>query len=74
MSYNDLINIEELWNKLEQFNEDRGWVAFYCKDCKKIVEVDRPNPKGYVFVCKQCLWKNIVLWTLEGLKLNYHIK
>ncbi len=74
MSYNDLINIEELWNKLEQFNPDRWWVAFYCKDCKKLVEVDRPDPKGYTFICKQCQWKNIVLWTEEWLKNNYKIK
>ena len=74
MSYNDLINIEELWNKLEQYNPDRWWVAFYCKDCKKLVEVDRPDPKGYTFVCKQCEWTNIVLWTQEWLKVNYKIK
>jgi hypothetical protein len=74
MSYNDLINIEELWNKLEQFNPERGEVSFYCKNCKKLVEVDRPKPKAYIFVCKTCWKKDIVLGTKEWLKINYKIK
>ena len=74
MSYNDLINVEELWAKLEQFNSERWDVAFYCKNCKKLVEVDRQTPKSYVFICKICGEKNIVLGTEEWLKVNYKIK
>ncbi len=74
MSYNDLINIEELWNKLEKFNSERWEVSFYCKNCKKLVEVDRLKPKAYVFICKTCEEKNIVLGTKEWLKVNYKIK
>jgi hypothetical protein len=69
----DLINIEE-FDKRDNFSEDRWEVSFYCKDCKKIVEADRPNPKWYKFVCKECEWNNVVIWTLEWLKTNYKIK
>jgi len=70
----DLINIDEYWDKREQFNSERWDISFYCKDCKEIVETDRPNPKEYIFICKKCEWKNTVIGTLEGLKSNYRIK
>lgn len=73
MSYTDLINIDD-FAKRETFNNERGDVSFYCKDCKKIVEVNRPNKNGYTFICKECKSKNIALWTLEWLKTNYKIK
>lgn len=69
----DLVNIEE-FNKKEQFKEERWDVSFYCKDCKCLVETDRPNPSWYIFICKKCGWKNIAIWTEEGLKSNYKIK
>jgi acetone carboxylase gamma subunit len=69
----DLVNIEE-FEKRDNFSEERWWVSFYCKDCKKIVEVDRPNPNWYTFVCKICSGKNIAIWTKEWLKSNYKIK
>ncbi len=70
----DLVNIEEFWDKREDFKKDRWEVSFYCKDCKKLVEVDRPDPKWYNFICKICKWTNIVIWTEEWLKTNYKIK
>lgn len=73
-NYSDLINIEEFGDKKESFNPERWDVSFYCKDCKEIVETDRPDPNKYIFICKKCGWKNIVLGTLEGLKSNYRIK
>lgn len=69
----DLVNIED-FDKKENFKEERGDVSFYCKDCKKIVITNRPNEKGYVFVCKVCSGKNIAIWTNEWLKSNYKIK
>ncbi|MDR1988190.1 MAG: hypothetical protein LBQ24_05695 [Candidatus Peribacteria bacterium] len=56
----DLVNVEE-FEKKNNFPQERGEVSFYCKDCKKIVDVNRPNPNGYVFVCKICSGKNIVI-------------
>ena len=73
-NYNDLVNVEELGNKKTEFKAERGDVSFYCKDCKKIVEVNRPNPTGYTFVCKECSSKNIAIGTTEGIKDTYRIK
>mgnify|MGYP004001745733 CR=1 FL=1 len=69
----DLINIEE-FEKKEEFTKERWDISFYCKDCKKLVKIDRPNPNWYTFICKECNSKNIVLWTEEWLKTNYKIK
>ncbi len=73
MSYTDLVNIEE-FEKRENFNMERWDVAFYFKDCKKLVETERPNPQWYTFLCKICESKNVVIWTEEGLKNNYKLK
>ena len=73
MSYSDLINIDD-FEKRETFNQDRWEVSFYCKDCKKLVETQRPDSKWYTFICKTCEGKNIVIGTQEGLKSNYKLK
>lgn len=69
----DLINIEE-FDKRDNFSEDRWEVSFYCKDCKKLVETERPDINWYKFICTLCQWERIVLWTREWLKSNYKIK
>ena len=73
MSYNDLINVDD-FEKKEYFSQERWDVSFYCKDCKKLVQTERPDPNGYTFICNECEWKNIVIWTEQGLKTNYKIK
>lgn len=73
-NYSDLLNVDDFWEKRITFDEDRWEVAFYCKDCEEIVEVDRPNPTWYVFICKKCNWKNISIWTSAWIKENYRIK
>lgn len=70
----DLVNIEEFGDKRNNFEQERGGVAFYCKDCQTLVEVERPNPQGYTFVCKICTWKNIVIGTQAGLQDMYKRK
>jgi len=72
--YLDLLNVDEFWDKKVTFNDERWEVAYYCKDCKEIVEADRLEPKWFIFECKKCNWKNIVLGTLSWLKENYRIK
>lgn len=72
--YSDLVNIEEFWEKRENFNPERWEVSFYCKDCEGIVETERPNPRGYKFICKKCKGKNIAVGTENWLKENYRIK
>jgi DNA-directed RNA polymerase subunit RPC12/RpoP len=73
-NFGDLINIDEYWDKREQFNEDRWGIAYYCKDCKKIVEVKKVEWKKYDFSCEECSWKDVVIGTCEWLKSNYRIK
>ncbi len=73
-NYSDLINIDALWEKRENFSPDRWEVSFYCKDCEELVQTERPNPKGYVFTCKICDGKNVSVGTQEGLKSRYRIK
>jgi len=70
----DLINIDEYWDKREQFNENRGGVSYYCKNCKNIVEIKKNSEKQFDYVCKECDWNEVVIGTLEGLKSNYKIK
>lgn len=69
----DLINIEE-FDKRDNFAKDRWSVTFYCKDCRKLVDAERPDTRWYTFVCPKCKWKNVVIWTEEWLKTNYKIK
>lgn len=71
--YQELLNVNDFKQK-EEFSPERWDVTFYCKDCKKIVETQRPNPKGYTFVCNVCKSKNIAIGTLEGIKATYRIK
>jgi uncharacterized protein YlaI len=70
----DLVNIEELWDKREDFNMERWDITFYCKDCKKIVETTRPDPKWFKFICTECEWENIAIWTEEWVKSKFKIK
>lgn len=72
-NFGDLINIDE-FSKRENFKEERWAVQFYCRDCKEIVEITRPNPKWYVFICKKCDSKNVAIWTEESLKERYKRK
>ncbi|MDD3793446.1 MAG: hypothetical protein PHI37_01420 [Candidatus Gracilibacteria bacterium] len=72
-SFSDLVNIEE-FDKRDTFKNERGEVSFYCKDCKKIVNTQRPDINGYTFICEICNGSNIAIGTEEGLKSNYKIK
>lgn len=72
--FGDLVNIEEFWERRETFSPERGEVAFYCKDCEKMVETERKEWKKYIFVCKSCSGKNIAIGTEAGLKDNYFRK
>lgn len=72
-NFSDLINIDEI-DKRDNFADDRWEISFYCKDCKKLVAAERPDVKWYVFLCPECKWKRVVIWTHEWLKANYKIK
>ena len=70
----DLVNIEEFWDKREDFNPDRWDIAFYCKDCKEVVETTRPDKKSFTFICAKCEWDNVAVWTEAGIKAKFKIK
>jgi len=70
----DLVNIEELGEKREDFNMDRWEITFYCKDCLKIVETSKEKVQSFDFVCTECKWNNIAVWTNEGIKSKFKIK
>lgn len=72
-NFSDLINIDEI-DKRDNFSEDRWDVSFYCKDCKKLVEAERPNAKWYVFICPICKSDKVVIWTKAWLTSNYKVK
>lgn len=72
--FSDLINIEEFWDKRSDFSTERWNVTFYCKDCKDIVDVERPNTSWYTFICKVCGSKDISIWTTEWIIDMYKIK
>lgn len=70
-TFSDLVNIPTFWKKKEDFKKDRGEVTFYCRDCKKIVEVNRLDKNKYIYECKECKNKNISIWTKEWLIDHY---
>lgn len=70
----DLVNIEEFWEKREDFCIERWELTFYCKDCEKIVEVKTINNDLHKYSCNECEWENIAIWTLEWIKTKYKIK
>jgi len=61
-NYQDLLNVDDFWEKRENFDPDRWGVVFYCKDCEDIVEVDRVYPEKYIFKCRICWGNNIAIW------------
>lgn len=73
-NFGDLINIDDFGKKKDIFISTRWDVAFYCKNCQKIVETERVNPKWYLFKCKECASKDISIGTFQWLKENYRIK
>lgn len=81
-SYSDLINVPAFGKKREStFHEDRWEVAFWCKDCRKIVDAIRLPPekigkktKEYIYQCPICEGRNIAIWTHSGLLEHYEKK
>lgn len=71
-AYNDLVNVPSFGKKREvEFEEDRGNVVFYCRDCEKVVETTRINPNKYLYECNICKGKNISLGTEASVKEFY---
>lgn len=45
-SYTDLVNVPSFGKKRENtFNPERGDIAFYCRDCRKMIDPIRLEPQ-----------------------------
>lgn len=73
-SYNDLVNIPTFGKKKEEFSSDRGEVAFYCRDCQKVVDAVRLNPNKYIYECPECKGRKISIGTINSLGEFYSKK
>lgn len=81
-AYADLVNVSSFGKKRENnFNPERGDIAFYCRDCRKVVTATRLEPqkigkkmREYLFECPDCHGHNIAIGTEEGLKEHYDRK
>ncbi len=81
-SYTDLVNVPSFGKKRENnFNPERGEIAFFCRDCWKGVEPIALEPqkiwkkiREYLYECPVCHGKRIAIGTVEGLKEHYERK
>ena len=67
----DLVNVSTYGKEKITFNPDRGAIVFFCHDCHKFVETDRPDGKKMKFICKTCHGKKISYGTEESLREHY---
>lgn len=78
-AYADLVNVSSFGKKREDtFNPERGEVAFYCRDCRKVVDPIRLEPqrigkqmREYLYECPTCHSRRVAIGTVEGLKEHY---
>ncbi len=54
-------------------NDLKDSVAYYCKDCQKIVQV-KPIGNKFAYTCAVCSTKNVAFGTEKSLRNFYHIK
>ncbi|HRI36127.1 MAG TPA: hypothetical protein PK765_03545 [bacterium] len=71
VKYSDLVNVSSFGKKREEFNPERGALAHYCRDCRKVVAATQPNPNKQRYICPLCDGSNISTGTEEGLKGFY---
>ena len=81
-AYLDLVNVPSFGKKRENnFNPERGDIAFYCRDCHKVVDAIQLEPqeigkkvREFLYECPTCHGKRIATGTAEGLKEHYDRK
>jgi predicted SprT family Zn-dependent metalloprotease len=81
-SYLDLVNVPSFGKKREtNFNPERGDIAYYCRDCRLIVDAIPLAPqkigkkvREYLYECPTCNGKRVATGTVEGLKEHYDRK
>lgn len=72
-AYLDLVNVPSFGKKRENnFNPERGDMAYYCRDCHKEVDAIQLEPqkigkkiREYIYECPTCHGKRIALGTRE---------
>jgi len=72
-SYSDLTNVPAFGKKRENiFNPERGEVAFYCRDCRKVIDPIKLEPKKvgkkmreYLYECPLCHGTHVAIGTAE---------
>ena len=58
-----MIRVEDNWDG----------IVFYCKDCEKIVQVDRAGRK-FVYRCCECKTKNVAFGTEKSIANYFHVE
>lgn len=71
MSYNDLVNVPSFGKKRENFDPERGDVAYYCRTCQKFVEPVRAHPVKHRYECPNCKGHDVSIGTEASLKEFY---
>ncbi len=81
-SYTDLVNVPSFGKKREStFNPERWDIAYYCRDCHKIVDAIPLPPqkvwkktKEFLYECPTCSGHRIAVGTVQWLKEHYDRK
>ncbi len=80
INYDALIDLSKKDFSIDESTatENDHAIAFYCKDCKQLVEVMRVPSKGkkpkVQFCCAQCHGKKVFYGTHAGIERFFHIK
>ena len=81
-SYTDLVNVPSFGKKREStFNPERGEMAYWCRDCRQIIEPIHLEPqkigkkmKEFLYGCPICQGMRVAIGTVEWLKEHYERK
>ena len=67
---------EESEEKKNKFSEEFDGIVFYCRDCKKLVDVEKMPPtkrQKIKFKCQECTSKSVLYGTKRGIEAYFHI-
>ncbi len=73
-NYNDLVNVASFWKKREHFDMERGDIAHYCRDCKKMIAVEVMDEDLAKYRCTICQGENIATGTTVSLSEHFSKK
>lgn len=62
--------------KKNKFSEEFDGIVFYCRDCKKLVDVEKMSPtkkQKMKFKCQECTSKSVLYGTKRGIEAYFHI-